>query len=159
MRIRLLAMDVDGTLTDGCIYMGPDGEAMKAFNVKDGQGIAMLRSAGVKTAIITARTSRIVERRAEELHIDEVCQGVSDKRDTLAALCEKYGIDRSETAYIGDDVGDLPALSFAGEALCPADAVPEVRLASGHVMPSCGGKGAVRDAAEWILRENEAALE
>lgn len=156
MRIRLFAMDVDGTLTDGKIYMGPDGEAMKAFNAKDGQGLALLRESGVVTAIITARHSAIVERRAAELKIDEICQGISDKREVLAGLCEKYGCTPEETAYIGDDLGDLPALSFAGISMCPADAVPEVHLAVNYVMPSRGGEGAVRDAADWIRKENRA---
>lgn len=155
MRIRLFAMDVDGTMTDGKIYIGPAGEAMKAFHVKDGQGIALLRKAGVKTAIITARHSEIVINRAKELSIDEVLQSVKNKRDALSLLCEKYGILPEETAYIGDDIGDLEAMSFAGVAMCPSDAVPAVlEAAAEHIMPSCGGEGAVRDAAEWIINNN-----
>lgn len=151
MGVRLLAMDVDGTMTDGKIYIGQTGEMMKAFHVKDGQGIALLRGSGVVTAIITARQSEIVRRRADELHIDEVCQGVSDKQSVLCALCEKYGISPEETAYIGDDLGDLSALNYAGVAMCPSDAVPAVRQAADLVLPSRGGEGAIRDAAEWIL--------
>ena len=155
MRIRLFAMDVDGTMTDGKIYIGPAGEAMKAFHVKDGQGIALLRKDGVITAIITARDSEIVNNRAKELAIDEVLQNVKDKRDALSFLCEKYGILPEETAYIGDDIGDLEAMSFAGTAMCPSDAVPAVLdAAAEHVMPSRGGEGAVRDAAEWIIKYN-----
>lgn len=151
MRIRLFAMDVDGTMTDGKIYIGQAGEAMKAFHVKDGQGIALLRGKGVVTAIITARQSEIVRRRADELQINEVCQGVQDKEGALRALCERYEIAPEETAYIGDDIGDLPALAFAGVSMCPADAVQAVRQAVNVVLPSKGGEGAVRDAAEWIL--------
>lgn len=151
MGVRLLAMDVDGTMTDGKIYIGQAGEIMKAFHVKDGQGIALLRGSGVVTAIITARQSEIVRLRADELHIDEVCQGVSDKQSVLRALCEKYGISPEETAYIGDDLGDLPALNYAGVGMCPSDAAPAVRRAADLVLPSRGGEGAIRDAAEWIL--------
>ena len=154
MNIRLFAMDVDGTLTDGKIYMGASGEVMKAFNIKDGQGLVTLRRSGVITAIITARRSEIVTRRAEELGIEEVLQGVGDKASALGELCEKYGLRPEESAFMGDDVGDLPALRFAGAALCPADAVPEVRRISLLVTPSRGGEGAVRDAAEWILERN-----
>ena len=151
MYIRLFAMDVDGTMTDGKIYMGPAGEVMKAFHVKDGQGIALLHSKGVITAILTARQSEIVRRRAQELHIDEVCQSVLNKGQALQALCEKYGISPEETAYTGDDTGDLSALAFAGVSMCPSDAVPAVKQAVNVVLPSKGGDGAVRDAAEWIL--------
>lgn len=151
MRIKLFAMDVDGTMTDGKIYMGCGGELVKAFHVKDGQGIALLRKAGIVTAVITARTSEIVRNRAGELQIDEVWQGVSDKEEILRLLCEKYKLEADKTAYIGDDIGDLPALKFAGISFCPADAVSEVRCAAQVVLPSKGGEGAIRDAAEWIL--------
>lgn len=151
MRIKLFAMDVDGTMTDGKLYIGCGGELAKAFQVKDGQGIALLRKAGILTAVITARESEIVRRRTEELHIDEVWQGVSDKGAVLRQLCEKYGLGADEAAYIGDDTGDLPALNLAGLSFCPADAAPEVRRAVKVILPSKGGDGAIRDAAEWIL--------
>ena len=155
MKIKLFAMDVDGTLTDGRLYYGPDGECMKAFHVKDGQGIVNLKAEGVITAIITARYSKIVEQRSGELGVDEVLQSVKDKRSALQVLCEKYRFSPEETAYIGDDIGDLPALSFAGTAMVPADAVPAVLNAPGvHVMSSRGGEGAVREAAEWIINHN-----
>ena len=153
-RIKLLAMDVDGTLTDGKIYIGRDGEVMKAFSVRDGQGLSMLRKQGVILAIITGRQSDIVARRAEELKIDRVYQGAADKLETLKALCGECGVAPEETAYIGDDLPDLPALEYAGTGMCPADAVPEVRRAARLILPSRGGEGAVRDAAEWILKEN-----
>jgi len=148
-------MDVDGTMTDGKIYIGCNGELAKAFNVKDGQGIALLKNAGIITAIITARTSEIVRRRAEELHIDEVWQGVSDKKAILRMLCGKYGLSGDEAAYIGDDIGDLPALRFAGSSFCPADAVMEVKKVAKTILPSNGGNGAVRDAADRILSNHE----
>ncbi|MBM6896587.1 HAD-IIIA family hydrolase [Pseudoflavonifractor capillosus] len=151
MAIKLFAMDVDGTMTDGKIYIGQNGEIMKAFHVKDGQGLSLLRKNGVKTAIITARRSEIVERRAEELGIDAVCQGVGDKAAVLEDLCRQYHILPQECAYIGDDLGDLPAMEVAGVSMCPADAVPQVKLAADMSLPSKGGEGAIRDAAEWIL--------
>lgn len=157
MKIKLFAMDVDGTMTDGKIYIGQNGEIMKAFNVKDGQGIGLLRKSGVITAIITARRSNIVEERAKELGIDEVCQEISDKKLVLSDLCRKYQIFQEETAYIGDDIGDISVMEFAGIGMCPADAVPAVKLTADLVMPSKGGEGAIRDAAEWILSNNAKA--
>ena len=154
MHIKLLAMDVDGTMTDGKIYIGQYGEIMKAFNVKDGYGLSMLRKENIITAIITARHSKIVEERAKELSIDEVCQGVKDKDTVLAELCKKYQISLDEVAYIGDDIGDIPAMRIAGVSMCPADAVAEVKITAHMTMPSRGGEGAIRDAAEWILSYN-----
>lgn len=151
MSIKLLAMDVDGTMTDGKIYIGQHGEVMKAFNVKDGQGLSLLHKNGVVTAIITTRCSNIVEERAKELGINEVYQGISDKHAVLKQLCEKYGLMLEESAYIGDDIGDLSVMDLAGVSMCPADAVPAVKDAADMVMPSKGGEGAIRDAAEWIL--------
>lgn len=157
MIIKLIAMDVDGTLTDGKIYIGAKGEVMKAFNVKDGQGISMLRKAGVLTAIITARQSEIVDARAAELHIDDVCQKVLDKKEAIYGLGQKYGINPEEMVYIGDDIPDISAMECVGVSMCPADAVAKVKKAADYIMPSNGGEGAVRDAAEWILRNNEEA--
>lgn len=154
MAIKLFAMDVDGTMTDGKIYIGQNGEIMKAFNVKDGQGLSLLHKSGVITAIITARQSEIVEHRARELGISEVCQGISDKSVVLEQLCEKHGFTSEECAYIGDDIGDLPAMKYAGVSMCPVDAISAVRERADLIMPSKGGEGAIRDAAEWILAKN-----
>ena len=148
--IRLFAMDVDGTLTDGKIYMGAAGELMKAFNIKDGQGIRLLQQAGIVVAIITARRSEIVENRAKELDIVEVYQSEGDKVKALRALCEKYGLTPAQTAFIGDDLGDLPALRFCGVGFCPSDAAKEV-CETAHVLATRGGEGAVREAAELLL--------
>ena len=151
MSIKLLAMDVDGTMTDGKIYIGPSGEAMKAFNVKDGQGISMLHKAGIMTAIITARESAIVAYRAKELGIREVHQGKGDKLEVIREIAGRLNLSPAEIAYIGDDVTDIPALRFAGRSFCPADSVPEVKQVAGTILPSEGGEGAVRDAAEILL--------
>ena len=147
MGIRLFVMDVDGTLTDGKIYIGRDGEIMKAFHVRDGQGLAMLRQRGIITAIITGRRSEIVERRAAELKIDRVFQGAGDKLTVLKALCADLGVSPAETAYIGDDLPDLPAMACAGVGMCPADAAAEVRMAAKLILPSRGGEGAVRNGS------------
>ena len=155
MGIRLLAMDVDGTMTDGKIYIGPSGETMKAFNVKDGQGITLLHKAGIVTAIITARESAIVANRAQELGIREVHQGKSDKLEVMREIAKRLDLSPEEIAYIGDDVTDLPVLRFAGLSLCPADSVPEVKQTAGRILPSRGGEGAIRDAAELILSMRE----
>lgn len=154
--IRILAMDVDGTLTDGKIYMGPDGEAMKAFNIKDGLGIHdLLLPAGINPVIITGRKSRIVENRSRELGITEVHQGVSDKVQKLKELAG----DLSEAAYIGDDLNDLKCMQAVkaegGLTGCPADAAAEVRGLCDFVSEFRGGEGAVRDFIEWLLIKNQ----
>ena len=151
-RIKLVVMDVDGTLTDGRIYIGPDGEAMKEFSVKDGMGISMLHTAGVATAIITGRESEIVKRRAAELKISHVWQGCRDKRAAWHQLKDELQLADRDIAYIGDDLNDLPLLMRAGLACCTADAQPEVKYVS-HVISGCnGGNGAVRDIAELVLK-------
>ncbi|MGM9540372.1 KdsC family phosphatase [Anaerovibrio sp.] len=151
-RVRLVVMDVDGTLTDGRIYIGPDGEAMKEFSVKDGMGLSMLHKAGVETAIITGRQSKIVERRAAELNISRVWQGCKDKREAWQRIKDEMQLTDREIAYIGDDLNDLPLLMKAGLACCTADAQPEVKYVS-HLISACnGGNGAVRDIVEFILK-------
>lgn len=148
--IRLLAMDVDGTMTDGKIYVGRQGEVMKAFCVKDGYGIRILREMGIIPAIITARSSEIVENRARELSITEVYQGVQDKVEVLRGLCEKHGISPETMAYVGDDLPDLPAIRYVGHSFCPSDSAAEVRSAAAHVLRSKGGEGVIREVAEFI---------
>ena len=126
--MKLLVMDVDGTLTDGKIYIGSKGEEFKSFNVKDGYAInEMLHKNGIKTAIITGRESEIVNIRARELSIDCVYQNVSDKVETLKQIVELYGISIEEVAYIGDDLNDFEAMKKCGITGCPADAVDEIK--------------------------------
>ena len=152
-RVRIFAMDVDGTLTDGKIYMGDHGETMKAFNVKDGQGIISLERTGVITAIITVRNTKIVQNRAQELGIKEVYQNQADKVAALKELCKKHGVSPREVAYIGDDIGDLQAIRFCGLSFCPADAAEAVKREVTHILSKNGGDGAVREAAELLLRQ------
>lgn len=154
-RIRLMVLDVDGVLTDGRLYFGPQGEALKAFDVRDGHGIKLLMAGGVEVAILTARRSEIVAARMRELGVTRVLQGQSDKRAALAALLAELGLAAEHCGYMGDDLPDLGALRLAGFAAAPADAAPEV-LASAHwVAPREGGRAAVRAAAEFILRAQD----
>ena len=149
-KIKLLAMDVDGTLTDGRIYIGPDGEVMKAFDVKDGYGIVRFREAGGIPVIITGRRSRIVEQRCRELGITELHQGVSDKLDCLMKLASRYGLEREEIAYIGDDLNDLACMEYAGVSACPGDAMEAVRSSCSYICTSPGGRGAVREFLDVV---------
>lgn len=152
-RIKLFAMDVDGTLTDGKIYMGSSGEVCKAFHIKDGMGIRMLIAHDIIPAIITGRYSKIVENRAKELGIVEVHQGISDKSAVFHGLLKKYHLDAKESAYIGDDINDLDVIALAGISFAPKDAAPEVKKQVSVVLSSKGGNGAVREAIEEILTE------
>ena len=150
--LRLLALDVDGTLTDGAILIGPQGEAMKAFSVRDGFGLALLRGAGLQIAIITGRHSAIVERRAAELGIVHVRQSVSDKAQALRELCAELGIGTAQAAFMGDDWPDLPAMQAVGFAAAVPDAAPELLRVAHWVATAPAGGGAVRELAEHLLR-------
>ncbi len=150
--MKYLVMDVDGTLTDGKIYMSPSGEAMKAFNIKDGCGIHdLLIPAGVIPMILTGRKSEIVVNRCKEIGITEIYQGVSRKTEVLRQIVG----DLSEVAYIGDDINDLPCMRMIKEAGglvgCPSDAVKAVKEVADYVAEHEGGNGAVRDFIEWLL--------
>lgn len=150
--IRLLVMDVDGTLTDGKIYMGPSGEAFKAFDIKDGYGVnEILPEAGITPAIITGRESEIVARRANELGVKELYQGRHDKLATFEGLIEKLGLARENVAYIGDDILDLVCMRRSGLVGCPADACRQVIEAADYVCSAKGGEGAVREFIEWLI--------
>lgn len=150
-RVRLIIFDVDGVLTDGGIFIGPDGEAMKRFDIKDGLGITLWHHVGGMTAVITGRSSEIVARRAGELRITHVRQGCADKRAAYEALKAELGVSDEETAYIGDDLIDLPVMKRVALPVAVGDAVPEVRAAARLVTAHTGGHGAVREAIEEIL--------
>ena len=150
--INYLVMDVDGTLTDGKIYMSNSGEFMKAFNIKDGAGIHdILIPAGIIPVIITGRTSDIVLNRCKELGILEVYQGVKNKIAKLIEVTENLNM----VAYIGDDTNDLPCMqsikNAGGFVGCPADAIDKVKAISDFIAPHNGGDGAVRDFIEWLI--------
>jgi YrbI family 3-deoxy-D-manno-octulosonate 8-phosphate phosphatase len=147
-------MDVDGTLTDGTITYGEDGAEWKSFHARDGMGVQLLTLAGVLPAIVTGRRSTVVERRAKELGVTEVHQGVKDKAGLVRALRERLGVAADEVAYVGDDLSDLPPMREAGFSAAPADAAAEVRRAASFVCATPGGRGAVREAVEALLRRD-----
>ena len=149
--VRLLAMDVDGVLTDAGMYYTESGDELKKFTTRDGMGIKMLQAAGLVTAFITREKTAIVERRGQKLAVPEVHQGVDDKLAVLTTLASKYGLTLDQAAYIGDDVNDLEALRAVGLSAAPADAMPSVLKAVHYVCKKKGGEGAVREIADLIL--------
>ena len=151
MDIKMLVMDVDGTLTDGKIYMSANGELMKAFNIKDGYAIARLKDYGIEPVIITGRSSDIVKQRCAELGILELYQGIENKSYKLREVCNKFHLDLSQVAYIGDDLNDLPCMKICGFSACPADAMKQVRDNVHFVCEANGGNGAVREFIECLL--------
>lgn len=156
MKIKYLVMDVDGTLTDGKIYMGNDGEVCKAFSVKDGCGIHnLLIPAGIMPMIITGRKSVILERRCKEIGITELYQGVQNKLEILDKILLEEGAEYTEVAYIGDDINDLTCMNFVkkggGICGCPADATKKVKEVVDFISEKDGGDGAVREFIEWLL--------
>ena len=151
-RIRLLALDVDGVLTDGSIHYANGGEELKSFSILDGLGIKLLRRAGIQVAIITGRKSAIVQRRAAELDIDHCVQGREDKLVALQEILRLTGIALEETAYIGDDLPDLGAILAVGMGLTVANASAEVAARAVWQSSRNGGDGAVREACEMLIR-------
>lgn len=151
-RIRLVVLDVDGILTDGRLYYGPDGESLKVFDVRDGHGIRMLAAHGIETAILSARSSPIVARRARELGIERVLQGRGDKAAGFRELLDATRLSPAQAAYVGDDLPDLPVLEEAGLAATVDDARDEVKAVAHWVAAQPGGRAAVRALAEFILR-------
>jgi 3-deoxy-D-manno-octulosonate 8-phosphate phosphatase (KDO 8-P phosphatase) len=151
-QIKALVLDVDGVLTDSSIYFTDSGEEIKAFNSKDGHGIRMLMRAGLQVGIITGRKSKALQFRTEELGIEHVIEDAKDKKKALESLSAKLGIDPSEIAYMGDDVVDLPAMAMCGLTFAPSDAVDLVKEKADFVTKNPGGKGAVREVVEIILK-------
>lgn len=151
-RVKLVVFDVDGVLTDGGLWYGPDGEVHKRFDVKDGHAMVLARLTGLKVAVLTARTSRIVEVRAAELKLAAVYQGRRDKGLALDELCQAMAVTADQVAYMGDDMNDLPPLQKVGVAACPADAVEEVRQVAHFVSTKPGGHGAARELIELVLK-------
>ena len=150
--IRLVVMDVDGTLTDGRIQLSTTGAEVKSFHARDGAGIKFLASVGIKAAIMSGRASDATSKRAEELGLDVVFQGVSDKAAQLQALCASLDLTPAAAAFIGDDLGDIPPMRLAGYSAAPADAAKETREAATYVCTRPGGEGAVREAIEDLLK-------
>ena len=154
-KIKLVGFDVDGVLTTGALFFGDDGQEYKAFNSRDGHGFKMLHNNGIQTAIITGRTSRVVEHRATNLGIDIIYQGQHDKASALADMLEKTGLSPEEVAYVGDDVVDIPVMSQVGLAIAVNDAHPLVIAYSHWKTPSDGGQGAGRDVCEMLLKAHD----
>ena len=151
-KIRLLVMDVDGTLTDGTIFISGQGELCKAFYVRDGHGIKhILPQAGIEAAIITGRSSEIVSYRAKELGIKHIYQGISGKAVALKELKDELGLDWREIAFIGDDINDQPAMDLVGWSACPADAATEVKAICDYICVAPGGRGAVRECIDRLV--------
>jgi 3-deoxy-D-manno-octulosonate 8-phosphate phosphatase (KDO 8-P phosphatase) len=150
-RIKLIAFDIDGVMTDGGLHYTDDGHELKTFNVQDGLGIVLLKRVGIQVAIITGRTSNVVACRASDLGVEHVFHGVADKRSVSADLLQKLGLQWDELAFMGDDLIDLPAMTRCGLAIAPANARPIVKQHAHLVTEAGGGKGAVREAIEFIL--------
>ncbi len=157
-QIRLVIFDVDGVLTDGSLFLSDDGQEYKAFNSKDGHGMKMLQASGVEIAIITGRTSRVVELRMESLGIRHVFQGQLDKLPAYERLKKTLGLTDGEIAYVGDDVVDLPIMRRVGLAIAVQDAHPLVRQHAHWQTPARGGRGAAREVCE-LLMEGHGVLE
>jgi 3-deoxy-D-manno-octulosonate 8-phosphate phosphatase (KDO 8-P phosphatase) len=151
-RVRFVAFDVDGIMTDGTLFVGDDGQEYKGFNSLDGHGLKMLKGSGLELAIITGRSSRVVEHRAANIGINHLHQGVHDKLAVYKQLIAALNLLPEETAYMGDDVVDLPVMRRAGLAIT-VPAAPELVKAHSHFITTRpAGHGAVREACEWIMR-------
>ena len=157
-RVRLVALDVDGTLTDGRLRFSSDGSEIKAFHALDGQGLKLLRESGIEVALITARSSELVARRAAELGIVHVHQGCHDKRAALRALCQILSIEPAQVAYMGDDLPDLPALALSGLAVGPSSAAGGPSGSTGSTGSSgSSGRGSARPSSGSWRRTRSAS--
>jgi len=150
--IQLLAMDVDGVLTDGTLVINADGSESKFFNSMDGHGIRMWQRAGLKVALISGRASEPTQRRAEQLQIEYVFQDCHNKLPVFDKLLEQLGLSPERVAYIGDDLTDLPVIRYAGFGVTVANAADEVKQYADYVTTRPGGNGAVREVIEYILK-------
>jgi len=151
--ISLIVLDVDGTMTDGGIYIDSNLVETKKFNIKDGLGIRLAQSAGIEFMLLTGRSSACVEQRANELHIKYTIQGIQDKAVYLKEFIADHEFSSEQIAYIGDDLNDLPAMRYAGISACPADAADEVKAYCDIVLTPKGGEGAVRAFIELLLKK------
>jgi 3-deoxy-D-manno-octulosonate 8-phosphate phosphatase (KDO 8-P phosphatase) len=150
--VRLLVMDVDGVLTDGRMGVAANGSEFKFFHSRDGVAVALARRAGLRTAMVTGEHSAIAKARGDKLGVDAVVLGARRKGESLEALLTQFDVEPEAAAFIGDDLLDIPAMQAAGLAIAPADAAPEVRALAHLVTRARGGRGAVREAVEQILR-------
>lgn len=156
--IKLLVMDVDGTLTDAAMYYSDDGEALKRFSTRDGMGITLLKRGGIKSAIVTSEDSAISEKRALKLRIDHIFLMCHNKTDAVKELAEKLSISLENIAYIGDDINDGPVMKIVGVSACPADASRTILEIADYVCRFDGGNGAVREFIELILESQNKSI-
>lgn len=152
--IRLLVLDVDGVLTDGRLYFGPAGEALKAFHVRDGLGIKLIERAGVRVAVVSGRESPAVTERCRELGIRHVVQACDDKLSAVALIAKELGMALTQVGCVVDDTSDLPLVAAAGLSFAVSDAHPAVLRAVHRVTRNAGGRGAVREVCDWLLHNN-----
>ena len=150
--IKLIVLDVDGTLTDGTLAYSDSGAQAKAFHVADGLGIVMAQSVGLKIAVVSGRASRMVETRMAELKVSDLVQNCGDKAAALRSLLARYDLSPKEAAFVGDDINDLPAFMVAGVKIAVANASDRLKAQADWITPRPGGQGAVRDAIDEILR-------
>ena len=159
MKIELLVLDVDGVLTDGGVYYSERGEEMVKFNRRDGMGISLLQKSGVEVAIISGENSNATRKRAEKLKITKLHLGVSNKKLVLENLLHELRMPLEKVAYIGDDINDIEAMEIVGHSMTVSDGHKRVREIAKHILSSVGGKGAVREAADFILALNDVLVE
>jgi 3-deoxy-D-manno-octulosonate 8-phosphate phosphatase (KDO 8-P phosphatase) len=157
LAIKLIAMDVDGVLTDGSFWWGPNGEEWKRFHFADIMGLSRARKAGLKLALISGEDSPLIDRYATKMGIVDLYKGCKDKRAALEDLAGRLGVELAHVAYIGDDVNDLPALAIAGLSAAPADAHPTIRRSVHRLLKHFGGHGAVRELVDEILADEAPA--
>ncbi|MGB9907660.1 MAG: KdsC family phosphatase [Candidatus Saccharicenans sp.] len=151
-KVALILMDVDGTLTDGTLYVLPDGQEIKGYHVQDGLGIFLAQLAGLKLGIITGKTSQALEIRAARLGLDELHQGIIDKKKVLLEIAERHQLRLEQVAFIGDDLGDLEVMRAVGFPAAVADAHPAIKKMARYLCRRPGGRGAVREVIEFILK-------
>ena len=151
-RVTLVLLDVDGVMTNGRLYMGPDGQESRAFHVRDGQGVRLGQRGGLMFGIVSGRDARVVADRAAELYITEVHQGIRDKVACVEAMLTRLDLPADRVAFVGDDLADVAVMKRVGFAAAPADAVPEVKQVAHYVTECAGGEGAVREVVDLLLR-------
>jgi 3-deoxy-D-manno-octulosonate 8-phosphate phosphatase (KDO 8-P phosphatase) len=157
-KVKMLVMDVDGTMTNAKVYYSNIGEELKEFSIRDGMGIELLRKGRIKTAIITSEDSQIVTARASKLKIENIILGSRNKKKDLLDLAQKLSIQNECIAYIGDDVNDIQVMEAVGVSACPADACSEVKKTASYICENAGGNGAVREFAEMILLSQDKSI-
>lgn len=155
MNIKYIVLDVDGTLTDGSIFYDNDRHEIKGFSAKDGLGIANAVKCGIQFIVITGRKSEMVERRMKELKVAHIYQGISDKLTFLDGFVKENNLDYSEFAYVGDDLNDYRSMQKCSFKACPSDAAIEIKELADYVATAEGGRGAVREVIEYVLKEQD----